>query len=108
MYGETLDKHCVGSSHETSDAEEEHFLTVQSKQASRLRSLENAIHTFSYSPSELLYCGYTFFERPGTTVVVSNRAEGTRCNINPVLPRMVNVDRIRWYPMSTSVGELGH
>jgi hypothetical protein len=75
---------------------------------SKLKALESAVQTFSYSTAEVVGCGYLFFERQRAPVVVSSGVEGPRLNRDPVLPRMVNVDSIEWKPMLTNAGEEGH
>lgn len=76
---------------------------------SKLKALESAVQTFSYTDAELAGCAYVFFERQREPVVVSSSGiHGPRLNRDPVLPRMVSVDTIVWKPMITNAGEEGH
>jgi hypothetical protein len=76
---------------------------------SKLTALESAVQTFSYTAAELVGCAYVFFERQREPVIVSSSGtRGPRVNLDPVLPRMVNVDAVVWKPMITNAGEEGH
>eukprot|EP00966_Prymnesium_polylepis_P211397 4895610-Prymnesium_polylepis.1 len=76
---------------------------------SKLKALDSAVQTFSYTAAELSGCAYMFFECQRETVIVSSSAiHGPRLNRDPVLPRMVSVDTIVWKPMITNAGEEGH
>jgi hypothetical protein len=75
----------------------------------KLKSLDSAVQTFSYTDAELARCAYMFFERHVKPVIVSDSVKyGTRLNRDPILPKMVNVDTITWNPMITNAGEEGH
>lgn len=79
----------------------------QDSRRTPLEDLDSAIHTFSYSAAQLSSCAYVFFERQKESVVVACGPQGHRLNVHPVLPRVVNADKVVWQPLLANDGDEG-